>query len=198
MVIELPEPIHRGRISLEETLRARRSVREFASTPLTLQQLSQILWAGQGETHPEGLRTAPSAGALYPLELIVAAGLVTDMPADVYRYRPRKHDLLQVKEGDQRRALAAAAGQQSWISDAPVIVAIAAVYQRTMKEYGKRGARYVEIDAGHAAQNVCLQAVALGLGTTMVGAFEDSRVKRLLGLAADERPVGLIPIGRPR
>ncbi len=88
----------------------------------------------------------------------MAAGLVTDMPAGVYRYRPRKHDLLQVKEGDQRRALAAAAGQQSWISDAPVIVAIAAVYQRTMKEYGKRGARYVEIDAGHAAQNVCLQA----------------------------------------
>ncbi|UCG89021.1 MAG: SagB/ThcOx family dehydrogenase [Gemmatimonadota bacterium] len=198
VVVELPQPTHKGSVSLEETLNARRSVREFASIPLTLKQLSQILWAGQGQTHPRGLRTAPSAGALYPLELVVAAGLVTDLPAGVYRYRPRKHNLSQLLEGDQRRALAAAAVGQNWISDAAAIVAVAAVYGRTTKEYGKRGVQYVHIDVGHAAQNVCLQAVALGFGSTVVGAFDDSSVKQLLALAAEEEPVELIPIGRPR
>ncbi|UCD23097.1 MAG: SagB/ThcOx family dehydrogenase [Gemmatimonadota bacterium] len=198
MVIELPQPVHKGGISLTETLHGRRSVREFTASPLTLEQLSQLLWAGQGVTHPKGYRTAPSAGALYPLELVVAAGLVTDLPAGVYRYRPRKHDLLQSLEGDQRPALAMAAVGQNWISDAAAILAIAAVYERTTKEYGKRGVQYVHIDAGHAAQNLCLQAVALGLGTTVVGAFDDSSVTQLLQLAADEQPVLLIPVGRPR
>ncbi|MCU0895755.1 MAG: SagB/ThcOx family dehydrogenase [Rhodospirillales bacterium] len=194
--ISLPPPRPASAVSVEEALASRRSVRHFADAPLTLADAAQLLWAAQGITHAEGLRTAPSAGALYPLEVYLVAGTVVTVPAGVYRYLPAPHRLERTVSGDPRRALAAAAFHQSWIAEAPAIVVIAAVVRRTRLKYGERGERYVPIEAGHAAQNVGLQAVALGLGTTIVGAFSDAEVKRVLGLT-EEEPLLLVPVGKP-
>jgi SagB-type dehydrogenase family enzyme len=192
----LPPPRPASPVSVEEALASRRSVRHFADAPLTLADAAQLVWAAQGITHAEGLRTAPSAGALYPLEIYLVAGTVAAAPAGVYRYLPAHHRLERTVAGDLRRALAAAAFHQNWIAEAPAMIVIAAVVRRTRLKYGERGERYVPIEAGHAAQNVCLQAVALGLGATLVGAFADAEVKRLLGLT-EEEPLLLVPVGKP-
>ena len=185
-------------VSVEAALQQRRSVRQFATGPLELADVAQLLWAGQGVTHPDGLRTAPSAGALHPLELYLVAGEVTDLPAGVYRYRPRDHRLVPVAPRDVRRPLAAAALQQSWIADAPAVLVITGVRERTARKYGSRAERYVHMEVGHAAQNVYLQAEADGLATTMVGAFDDERLQDVLGLPADHEPLAVLPLGRPR
>jgi SagB-type dehydrogenase family enzyme len=185
-------------VEVEAALRARRSVREFAVSPLSLAELSQLLWAAQGTTTGDGRRTAPSAGALYPLEVSVVAGDVTGLPAGVYRYRPDGHRLMPVATGDRRRALAAAALEQDWMRPAPVALVIAAVYARTERKYGERAARYVHFEAGCAAENVALQAVALGLGTVVVGAFQDREVAAVAALDTNERPLAILPVGRPR
>jgi SagB-type dehydrogenase family enzyme len=195
-LIKLPEPRFDSSTSVEAALRRRRSVREFGKAGLTLAQISQLLWASQGITDPEGKRTAPSAGALYPLEVFLVAGGQEELPAGVYRYRPQAHDLLHVMQGDKRAELAAAALEQHWLNDAPVTIVIAAVYERTVRKYKQRAERYVQIEVGHAAQNVHLQAVALDLGTVVVGAFDDSEVKRVLSLSSSEQPLCLMPIGK--
>lgn len=192
----LPPPRPASAVSVEEALASRRSIRHFADAPLPLADAAQLLWAAQGITRAEGLRTAPSAGALYPLEIYLVAGIVTALPAGVYRYLPEHHRLVPAVSGDRRRELASAAFHQSWIAEAPAILVIAAVVRRTRLKYGERGERYVLIEAGHAAQKVCLQAVALGLGTTIVGAFSDAEVKRLLGLT-EEEPLLLVVVGKP-
>jgi SagB-type dehydrogenase family enzyme len=173
-------------------------VREFASAPLRLDDLAQLVWAAQGQTARSGLRTAPSAGALYPLELFVVAGNVQDLAAGVYRYQPSPHRLALVAEGDRRQRLVEAALGQRWIGEAPAILVIAGVERRTTVKYGARGMRYVHMEAGHAAQNALLQAVALGLGATVVGAFSDAEVRTVTALRPDEQPLYLIPVGRPR
>lgn len=192
----LPPPRPASAVSVEEALASRRSDRHFADAPLTLADAAQLLWAAQGITRAEGLRTVPSAGALYPLEIYLVVGTVATVPAGVYRYLPEHHRLVPAVSGDLRRELASAAFHQNWIAEAPAILAIAAVIRRTRLKYGERGERYVHIEAGHAAQNVCLQAVALGLGTTIIGAFADAEVKRLLGLT-EEEPLLLVPVGKP-
>jgi SagB-type dehydrogenase family enzyme len=194
--LSLPPPRPASAVSVEAALASRHSVRHFADAPLNLADTAQLLWAAQGITRAEGLRTAPSAGALYPLEIYLVAGTVAALPAGIYRYLPEHHRLVHAVAGDRRRELAAAALRQSWMADAPAILVIAAVVRRTSVKYGERGERYVHIEAGHAAQNVCLQAVALGLGTTVVGAFSDAGVKRVLGLA-EEEPLLLVPVGKP-
>lgn len=196
MTIELPPPTFRSEISLEQTLATRRSVRRFSEDPLDREQIGRLLWAAQGVTHSAGYRTAPSAGALYPLELFVVAGAVSDLPAGVYRYRPREHVLLKVAEGDRRAALAAAALGQATVGRAPGILVFCAVYERIVGKYGERGERYAHMEAGHAAQNVHLQAVALGLGSVPVGAFREDDVRSAVGAEADETPVYLVPVGR--
>jgi len=191
--IDLPKPTLHGAFSLEETLARRRSVREFSSQPLVDQHLSQILWAAQGTTDPEGYRTAPSAGALYPLETYVA------IPEGLYHYEPRRHRLSRTVEGDLRQDLFEAALEQEAVRDAAAVVLIAAVYERTARKYGEaRALRYVHMEAGHAAQNVLLEAVALGLGAVPVGAFHDARVQKVLSLPAEQRPLYLITVGHPR
>jgi SagB-type dehydrogenase family enzyme len=197
-VIKLPEPRQESKTSVELALRQRRSVREFRKEALTLAEVSQLLWSAQGITNPEGKRTAPSAGALYPLEVLLVAGGQDELPAGVYRYRPQGHDLTPVLQGDQRAKLAAAALEQDWLNDAPITVVIAAVYERTARKYKQRAERYVHMEVGHAAQNVHLQAVALDLGTVVVGAFDDAAVTRVLTLAANEEPLCLMPVGKPR
>jgi SagB-type dehydrogenase family enzyme len=193
--IKLPAPRAMSEVSVEHALKARRSLRSFAATPLTLAEVSQLLWAAQGVTDERGRRTAPSAGALYPLELYLVAGNVNALPSGVYRYRPPEHDLLLVAAGD-RRAEVASACRQGWVGDAPALVVFTAIHARTAKKYGDRSVRYVPIEVGAAAENLALQAVALGLGTTVVGAYDDATLAATLGSTADEQPLALLPVGR--
>jgi SagB-type dehydrogenase family enzyme len=177
----------------------RRSVREYCSHPgggLTRAELGQLLWAAQGITGEGGLRTVPSAGALHPLEVYVAAGDVRELSPGIYRYRPDRHGLALVVAGDQRGELCAAALGQECIAAATVVLGIAAVYTRTTSRYGDRGVRYAAMEAGHAGQNVHLQAWACGLGTVVVGAFDDARVSTVMHMAPDEAPLCLMPVGR--
>jgi SagB-type dehydrogenase family enzyme len=194
--IRLPGPTAASNVSLEEAFRARRSVREFGDGSLWLADVSQLLWAAQGITDPQGYRTAPSAGALYPLELYLLAGDVEDLSPGLYRYRARDHQLLPVRDEDLRESLAATALFQRWIAEAPAVLVLTAVYERTAAKYGDRAPRYVHMEVGHAAQNIYLQATARGLGTTFVGAFDDRRVSEALDLPADHAPLGVMPIGR--
>jgi len=179
-------------MTVEEAIARRRSVREFISDPPDLYETSQLLWAAQGITSAEGLRAAPSAGARYPLELYLAC------EQGLFRYEPKDHSLTKVEAADLRRPLADAAYGQSFIAQAPISLIFAAVYQRTTSRYGDRGIRYVHIDVGHAAQNVHLQAEALGLASVPVGAFDDAAVARALRLPSDQKPIYIIPIGRQR
>jgi len=196
--IALPAPQRTGSMPLERALAERHSVREFAPAPLALAEVGQLLWAAQGTNRPDGRRTAPSAGATYPLELWLLAGRVDGLPPGLYRYEPGTHRLRAIDGRDRRAALAAAAHGQDWVAAAPAVVVVAAVPARTAARYGERAERYVSIEVGHAAENLCLQAVALGLGTVPVGAFADRDVERLLGMPAGEHPRLLLPVGRPR
>ncbi len=196
-VVTLPQPLTESHYPVERALRQRRSLRDFAATALTLKEVSQLLWAAQGVTSPQGLRTTPSAGALYPLETYFVAGNVSGLAPGIYRYLPRAHRLVRVSQGDKRANLAAAALGQPSISKAPGVVVLTAVERRTTGKYGPRGIAYLEREAGHAAQNLLLQATALGLGGVPIGAFVDARVAAILGLPADARPLYLIPVGRP-
>lgn len=194
--LALPLPRTKGEISLEQCLLRRRSVRSYSNTALSLAQISQLLWAAQGITAEDYLRTAPSAGALYPLELYLVAGNVDGVSPGLYHYRPEQHELVLVKPGHLQRRLAQAALGQDCVANAAAIILFTAVYARTSGKYGRRATRYVHIEIGHAAQNVCLQATALGLGTVTVGAFEDEEVKRVAALPESYEPVYLMPVGR--
>ena len=196
--IKLPAPKLKGDMSVEEALSKRRSVRDYKSDAITLEQLSQLLWAGQGITAADFFRAAPSAGASYPLELFVIAGNVNGLTAGVYHYNVKDHSLSLHMKGDITEKLGTtAAFNQKCILQAPACISVCAVYERTMKTYGKRGERYVHIDTGHAAENIALQAVALGLATVMVGAFEDKKVGEILNLADEIKPMYVIPVGKP-
>jgi SagB-type dehydrogenase family enzyme len=195
-IITLPAPRLSGGVSLEETLLKRRSVREYASLALTPEEVSQLLWSAQGITAEWGARTAPSAGALYPLEVYLVVGNVEDVAAGVYKYRPEKHELVKVRDGDVREELTEAALRQGCVRNGAIDIVMAAVYERTTKKYGERGIRYVHMEAGHAAQNICLQATALNLGAVTVGAFYDEKVKLILSLPEDEVPLYIIPVGK--
>jgi SagB-type dehydrogenase family enzyme len=195
--IALPAPDTTGTRTLESTIASRRSRREFTGAPVSLATAGQLLWSAQGITGGGMLRAAPSAGATYPLETYLLAGAVEGLAPGLYRYHPQGHRLELVRAGDLRREMAAAALSQMWIAQAPMTVAIAAVYDRTAARYGRqRATRYVDMEAGHAAQNIYLQAEALGLGTCTVGAFDDARLRTVLGLPAQETPLLLLPVGK--
>jgi len=194
--ITLPKPYTKSEISLEYCLLQRRSVRSYSNGELSRADISQLLWAAQGITAEGHLRTAPSAGALYPLEVYLVAGNVNGLEPGAYHYRPERHELVLVKLGDFRHELARAALGQDCVATGAVILLFGAVYTRTSGKYGQRATRYVHMEAGHAAQNVCLQATALGLGTVTVGAFDDHEVKRIVALPESHEPVYLIPVGR--
>jgi SagB-type dehydrogenase family enzyme len=188
----LPPAATTGSTSLEEVLAKRRSVRRFESTPLTQQQIGQLCWAAQGVTDPKrGLRTAPSAGALYPLELYVATAEGVD------RYVPATHSLERHLDGDVRSALQGASLGQPWVGQAPAVFVISAAVHRLERKYGERSARYAHLEAGHAGQNLLLQAVALDLGAVPVGAYNDEQVAQALQLPAEQTPLYLIPVGQP-
>ncbi|MEM1533150.1 MAG: SagB/ThcOx family dehydrogenase [Desulfurococcaceae archaeon] len=202
----LPLPRKITLISVEEAMLYRRSIRDYLATPVAIEHLSMILWAAQGISETKwGLRTAPSAGATYPLEVYIvigANGVVLEdgvyLEAGVYKYDVRKHSMKLVAEGDRRLELAKAALSQEWVEKAPVVIVICAVYERTTARYGERGYRYVYIEVGHAAQNIYLMATALGLGTVAVGAFYDDEVARVISVEEKEKPLYIMPIGVPR
>ncbi len=191
----LPSPTIEGKVSVEEAIKKRRSVRAFKDQPLSINQISQLLWAAQGitDTH-QGLsyRAAPSAGALYPLEIYVVS------KEGVFHYVPSEHKLVQLKEDDVRKNLSNAALGQSPIYSAPLNIVITALYEKTTIKYGERGIRYVHIEAGHSAENIQLQAVALGLGSVPIGAFYDNKVSSVIGCSKEEVPLYIIPIGKPK
>lgn len=196
MRTKMPVPRYSSGVSIEESLDKRRSVRDYTGEPLKIEEASQLLWAAQGVTSHWGGRTAPSAGALYPLEVYLVAGDVQDLASGVYRYDPKRHELVMISKGDIRSRLASASLDQDPVRDGAIDLVLTAVYRRTTWKYGERGTRYVHMEAGHAAQNVYLQATAMGLGAVAVGAFYDDKVERLLDLPKDEKPLYIIPVGR--
>lgn len=196
----LPPPSQRGVMSVEESIARRRSVRRYKGEPLSLSQLSQVLWSAQGITDAEGLRAAPSAGATYPIEVyvLVGQGGVEGLDEGLYHYNVENHSLHRYKEGDFRQQLSIAALDQEFIVQAPVDIVICALYERTAWQYGRRAERYVHMEAGHVGGNIHLQAVALGLAVVMVGAFSDEDVSRVMDLEREVRPLYIIPLGKPR
>jgi SagB-type dehydrogenase family enzyme len=206
--IKLPEPAHAGGASVEQALSQRRSVREYRNGSLNLSEVSQLLWAAQGVTSAEGTRTAPSAGALYPLEVYIAAGNVDGLRPGIYKYRPGDHSLVKTADGDKRDELSQAATGQPSVRAGAIVIVISGVYERTTGKYREPirdertgsgfpgGVKYVHMEAGHASQNVCLQAESLGLGTVTIGALSDDDVRRIIGMPGEERPLYLMPVGK--
>ena len=191
--VALPQPKTRGEISLEQCITARRSVRSYSSEQIELDKLGQLCWAAQGMTDvSRGFRASPSAGATYPLELYMVAS------DGFFHYSPETHTLVKLDGQDLRPLLAQAALGQAFIEDAPVSFVIAALYERTTRRYGERGKMYVHMEVGHAAQNIHLQAVALGLSSVPVGAFYEKEVSTLLSLPDEEIPLYIIPVGYRR
>ncbi len=196
--MELPAPSTTSTVSLEEAFSLRRSVRLFDAAPLTLQTLAQLLWAAQGSNGTGKFRTAPSAGATYPLETYAVIGTVDGIESGLYLYDSESHTLSLHKEGDLREGLSEAALKQTSIVQAPMCILFAAIYEKTTGTYGDRGHMYVHLDVGHAAQNVLLQATALGLASVPVAAFKTRTVAALLELPEGQVPLYIIPVGAPR
>ena len=194
-VIKLPAVKISRALGVEEAISKRRSRRRFRDTSWGQRELSHLLWAGQGITNRGGFRAAPSAGATFPLTIYVVIGNVEGIPAGLYRYRPDSHSLEALSKGDLRKDLSRGALGQAMIAEAPVSIVIAADYSRTTGRYGQRGRRYVDMEVGHAGQNIYLECEVLGLGTCAVGAFNDKSVKELLGIV--EEPLYIMPIGIP-
>jgi len=207
-MIPLPPPQLDGSVSVEAALDQRRSVRSYTGEPLSLEALGQLLWAAQGVTEPQeepregfqwqwmgGYRTAPSAGALYPLELYAVVGDVSGLEPGLYRYLPTEHALRLEMEGDLRETLWDAALRQTAIREAPATLLFSAVVARTEAKYGERAERYVHMEVGAASVNVYLQCETLGLGTVFMGAFRDDAVKDRMELPEEERAFGIMPVG---
>jgi SagB-type dehydrogenase family enzyme len=196
-IIELPEPRLESNMSVEQALLNRRSVRSYKNQPLTIAEVGQLLWAAQGVTDKlRGFRTAPSAGATFPFEVYLVAGEVTGLTAGIYQYDYHHHRLLLRREGDFRAKLSESALGQSSITNGAINIVLTGIYERTTQRYGDRGIRYVHIEAGHIAQNVFLQAVALGLGSVPIGAFNDNKVQKRLDIPKNEIPLYILPVGR--
>ena len=199
--MKLPPPALDGDVSLERTIKNRRTIRSFYSDKLSLKQLSQLLWSAQGITDERGLkRAAASGGALYPMDIYAAVGRegVEDLKEGVYAYKPEGHEVTLLSQGDLRRELAQASLGQMWMAEAPLSIVIAAEYRRICGRYGERGVRYAIMEFGHIAQNVFLQAEALGLGAGIVGAFHDERVSSVLNTPEGHEPLLIMPVGYKR
>ncbi len=190
--IKLPEPRLKSDVSLEEALYKRRSIRQYSASPLTLIDISQLCWAAQGITDSSGKRTAPSAVAIYPLEIYLAVGNVEGLVAGVYLYSPAGHELVKMKDGDLRAEL----GNQITINKAAVDIVIAANNDKLTGRFGDTGIKWAYLEAGHVAQNICPQATALNFGTVTVGGFTEGQVKAVLGLTDNKSVLYVLPVGK--
>lgn len=198
-MVALPEARQSGGMPLAQALGERRSVRSYGRAPLALEEIAQLLWAAQGISEPrQGFRTAPSAGATFPLEVDLLVTRIPELADGIYRYHPREHRLEFRVPGDRRGSLQRAALGQDSIGSAPVVMVISGVTARTARRYGARAERYVHMEAGHAAQNVQLQGTALGIGSVVIGAFRDDEVATALSLEGSEAPLYILPLGRLR
>ena len=195
-IIKLPEPRYDSEISLEESLLNRRSIRSYTDEPVTLQEVSQLLWAAQGITDASGHRTAPSAVALYPLSLYLVAGNVQEIVDGVYIYQPEDHTIKRLMDGDIRDELSTAAMGQASVRQGAISFVITVDYGKMTARFGEKGERFGTLEAGHAAQNLCLQATALNLGLVTAGAIYDDQVADVLDLPENLTPVYVIPVGR--
>lgn len=188
--IKLPAPKYDGAVSVEKALLERRSIRTYKDEPLTLADVSQILWAAQGITDPKtGHRTAPSARALYLLEVYLIPGNVTGLPMGLYQYQPQGHELVKIAEGDIKTKLFQGVNQAP-IKNAPAVLVISGMSERSTSP------NWMYLEAGHAAQNVYLQAVSLKLGTVVMAGFKDEDVRKALNLSPNEQPIYIMPIGK--
>ncbi len=195
-MIDLPDPVKDGQMSVEEALTKRRSIRSYKDEALGLDELAQLLWSAQGITNEQGFRTAPSAGATFPLEMFVVANNVETLKTGIYHYHPHENKLELLREEDVSSPLFRACLSQSMILDGGAVLVFAAVFERTTERYGERGVRYVHNEIGHASQNVHLQAAALNLGTVVIGAYRDDEVEEILQLGDAYRVLYLMPVGR--
>ena len=194
--IALPEPQTDGGMSVEQALKERRSIRSLTGESLTLEEVSQLLWAAQGVTDQEGHRTAPSAMASYPLEVYLLAGNVTGLPAGVYHYSPQGHNLSVIRQGNEIGELFSSSGREDWRAKAPAIFVITGVFERTNRMPGRDLGSFVYIEAGAAAENFLLEVVSLGLGSTYTAGFDENKTKEVLRLSEGEEPIGVLPVGR--
>lgn len=190
--IILPEPELKSAVSLEEALFTRRSIRDFNDKEIEINKISQLLWAAQGITeNSRGFRTAPSAGALYPLEIFIVR------KDGLYHYLPADNKLMKMDKGDLSQRLYEACIYQSAVAEGDINIIITAIYERTTAKYGDRGVRYVHLEAGHACQNILLEATSLDLGAVPVGAFDDAKINEIMGLPEAYIPLYVIPVGYP-
>jgi SagB-type dehydrogenase family enzyme len=185
---------------LWEVMARRRSLRDFLPEDISLEELSQLIWATQGITGSVfdfRLRVTPSAGALYPIETYVVVNRVIALSPGVYHFNVGENALEQLAEGDFRVGIAASALDQSMAGEAAVVFVWTAVVERTKWKYRERGYRYLYVDAGHIGQNLYLAATSLGLGCCTIGAFYDDEVNRLIGVDGQgETAVYLGAVGR--
>jgi len=195
-IIQLPHPLFTGSFSIEETLLKRRSTRQFSNCSLSLAEIGQLLWAAQGITTEDGKRTAPSAGGICPLETYLIAGNVETLASGVYKYDPGTHQIRPTVSGDFRVPLAGASFNQNCVSDGAAIIAFCATYEAMNAKYGPGSEKYIDMEVGHASQNVHLQAVSLGLGTVVVAALREKEVRGIMALPANEKPIYLMPVGK--
>ena len=197
--ISLPIPHTKKTMTLSEAISKRRSWRNYKNEPVSLEDLSHLLWTAQGITDQENkFRAAPSAGALYPLELYVVVGNITNLVPGIYHYLPDSHSLIKISDGDKRSELFGAALSQEPVAQAPATIVFTADFNRTTKKYGQKGKQFVFVEVGHAAENICLSAIALNLASITIGSFDIYTVKEIVPMADDEFPLYLLPIGKPK
>ncbi|MBN1684252.1 MAG: SagB/ThcOx family dehydrogenase [Gammaproteobacteria bacterium] len=188
--VNLPKITVKDSMPLNEIMQNRRSVRNLSTKELTLDQISQLLWAAQGITdHKRGFRTAPSAGALYPLEIYMATHL------GLWHYDIEKHAIDLIYKKDLRSDLAKAAYHQNVIATAPINIIITGIFHREMIKYKERGIQFTYMEAGHVAQNILLEAVNLDLGAVPIGGFDTISIDRTLNLSNKEKTLYIIPVG---
>lgn len=196
--IKLPSVKFDDSLTVSEAIENRRTIRSFKDKSVTLEQISYLLWAAQGVTSPQGLRAAPSAGALYPLEIYINVRKSDSLKPGLYKYNPISQSIFRTQDKELSEKISDAALHQDWMAEAPVMVIFTAIYRRTTGKYGERGVRYAIIEAGSSSENLFLQAQSIGLDCGIVGAFNDSEIKKLLDLGKDSQPLLLMPVGYGR
>ncbi len=194
--ISLPKPETDGKVSVEKALNERRSIRSYKDLPLSLKEVSQLLFAAYGITGERGFKTTPSAGATYPLVVYLVVNNAEGLDKGIYRYIPQGHKIIPIFKGNVKQGLTSACFDQGCIKNAAIVIVFAAIYERTTGRYGKRGIMYVHQETGHASENVYLQCVSLGLGTVAVGAFNPAEVHKALHVPDGEEVLYLMPVGK--
>ncbi|MCS7286458.1 MAG: SagB/ThcOx family dehydrogenase [Anaerolineae bacterium] len=198
--IPLPKPVPIGKMSVEEALEKRRSIRDYSREPLSLQELSLLLHLTDGITlwrYGIGFRTAPSAGALYPIEIYLVINRVEGLKPGIYHYNVRAHTLELLKEGDFRQEMVNYCLGQEMPGTAAVTFILTAMFQRIRWKYRERAYRYILLEGGHIGQNIYLGATAMGLGACAIGAFLDDPVNSLIGIDGKrEAVIYILTVGK--